>query len=623
MSVKFDQDYERLLSYTKELNFLLHNYKIKESQRSLLVSGILVSLGNDVFRNSYFNHKTANQICASLLQTIDEELSGAVISNDKRLFLSRSFSFILTNTTLTDDRDFLVGLVKTIDENVYQFIKTYKYFDTLGQFYIEFLRYANHDKGLGIVLTPPHISELFCDLAVVGSDSVVFDNCCGTGGFLVSAMKRVVESAQLDEHKIQNIEQKQIIGIEYQDDIFALSVSNAILQGDGKIGLLCGDCFKLIDEVKRRFKPTIGFLNPPYKSKKTKVEEWEFVLNNLAALERDGICIAIIPMSCVINTTGTILELKKRLLCNHTLLAVMSMPEELFHNSKVNVPTCIVVIRAHIPHAADQKTWFAYWRDDGFEKTKDRGRVDLHHQWTKRHQEWVSAFRNREQGKISTLKRVLPDEEWCAEAELLPDYSSITKESLTLDAKKYLAYRLLHELLNFDLSLLRVRYGSENNLVMLERLFEVKNGLASSNIYLKKEPESDFDIRYIRPSQSYSGSIAGYVDKTAVDAKLIYPDETIYVSIDGQGSHSFSYVSSFEFVPNSNVSVLIPRRSMGILEKLYYAACVTLNRFKFSYGRKPRGKRLKKLLIPEFPPDFVFDDIFADIIKNWQKLIKK
>jgi hypothetical protein len=38
------------------------------------------------------------------------------------------------------------------------------YYDTIGHFYVEFLRYANNDKGLGIVLTPPHIAELFARL---------------------------------------------------------------------------------------------------------------------------------------------------------------------------------------------------------------------------------------------------------------------------------------------------------------------------------------------------------------------------------------------------------------------------------------------------------------------------
>ncbi|GAB1458203.1 hypothetical protein MASR2M48_35110 [Spirochaetota bacterium] len=80
------------------------------------------------------------------------------------------------------------NLIQSIDEKINRFIRTYKYYDTLGQFYIEFLRYANNDKGLGIVLTPLHITELFVDLAGVSSTSIVYDNCCGTSGFLISSM---------------------------------------------------------------------------------------------------------------------------------------------------------------------------------------------------------------------------------------------------------------------------------------------------------------------------------------------------------------------------------------------------------------------------------------------------
>ena len=112
--------------------------------------------------------------------------------------------------------------------------------------------------------------------------------------------------------------------------------------------------------------------------------------------------------------------------------------------------------------------------------------------------------------------------------------------------------------------------------------------------------ESWFDnntIRYIRPSQTYEGTIAGYVNKLYIDDKYIYPNNTLYVSTDGQGSHTYSYVSSFEFVPNSNVSVLIPKQKMSLSEKLYYAMCISANRCNSSYGRKPKGDRLKSILI--------------------------
>ena len=60
----------------------------------------------------------------------------------------------------------------------------------------------------------------------------------------------------------------------------------------------------------------------------------------------------------------------------------MSMPEDIFHNSKVGVTTCIMVISAHIPHPKGKKTWLGYWREDGFVKTKGKGRIDLNDTWS-------------------------------------------------------------------------------------------------------------------------------------------------------------------------------------------------------------------------------------------------
>ena len=119
--------------------------------------------------------------------------------------LNIQFGFIKTDTSLSTKDKVLKELIDEIDENINQFIKTHEYFDVLGQLYIEFLRYANSDKGLGIVLTPPHITELFAELAQVNKNSIAFDNCTGTGGFLISAMKKMIEDAKGDTKKIAEI----------------------------------------------------------------------------------------------------------------------------------------------------------------------------------------------------------------------------------------------------------------------------------------------------------------------------------------------------------------------------------------------------------------------------------
>ncbi len=620
--LKFNQDYLKLLDYTKELNDLLHAKKIKESQRSLLISGILIALQNIAFKTSFSSHQKAKQLSNHLLSTITDEFSNANLPSDKIYNLKQAFSFILTNTTLTTNKDFFIALIQGIEENVNNFMHTHKYIDTLGQFYIEFLRYANSDKGLGIVLTPPHITDLFSDLASVDKDSIVYDNCMGTGGFLISAMKKMIKDAKGNKSKIINIKKKQLIGVEYQDDIYALGISNMIIHGDGKTNVILGDCFDVSENVKKKHKPNIGFLNPPYKSKKSDIEELDFLLNNISTIKKGGKCIAIVPLSCAIASSGDVFQRKKTLLGDHTVEAIMSMPEDLFHNSKVNVVTCIFVITAQIPHPKGKKIWLGYWRNDFFVKTKGRGRIDLNDTWLNTKNKWLNAYINKETiDGLSLTRELLPKDEWCAENYLDTNYNVITYNVFKKKTENYLAYRLLNNLLNFEVYIPKIKKQSKK-LVRLDKIFKIINGLASSKVEVKEQVETFNDLRYIRPSQSYSGSIAGYVDKITVEDKHIFPDETIYVSTDGQGSHSYTYVSSFEFVPNSNVSILIPKTDMSLQEKLYYAICVTSNRFRFSYGRKPKGERLAKILVPETPPDFVYEDIFNTIFENWKQVVK-
>jgi type I restriction-modification system DNA methylase subunit len=620
---KFRQDYNTLLDFTKDLNEKLHSYKILESQRSLLISSILIALESDAFKRSYASHKKPENLADALVKTVSDELESANITGKKLKNLNIQFSFIKTDTSLSKKDNVLKEIIDEIDENINDFIKTHKYFDVLGQLYIEFLRYANSDKGLGIVLTPPHITELFSELAQVNKNSIAYDNCTGTGGFLISAMKKMISDAKGDEEKIREIKSKQLIGTEYQSHIFALAVSNMYIHQDGKTNIINGSCFDndIIKAVKSR-KPTVGFLNPPYKDKKNDIEELDFILNNLATLTDGGICIAIIPLSCMLAKKGIKLELKKKLLEKHTLEAVLSMPEDLFHNSKVSPVSVITVFTAHKPHKAGKKTWLGYFRNDNFVKTKDKGRIDLYGTWEQTKKEWLNLYFNRETKKdISLTKELLPNDEWCIEAYLTADYSEITEKIFKDKIQKYLAFRLLYNLLDFEVKVTKASCKT-SELVPLSKLFDVYNGLASSNVDVLEESESNSHVRYIRPSQSYEGSVAGYVDKLFIDDKHIYPDYTLYVSTDGQGSHTYSYVSSFEFVPNSNVSVLIPKRNMTLQEKIYYAICITKNRYKFSYGRKPKGDRLKQVLLPSIPPEYVYKNIFNEVFENWKKIIK-
>lgn len=372
------QRYEDLLEYNKELNAQLHSKKIQEDKRSLLISGILIALEYGVFKGSFRKYETAQELAKALVNAIASQLLKSNLEKSRIEVLESAYNFIKSSKPLTSNKDFLIDLIQNVEDRINSFVKTYKYYDIFGEFYTEFLRYANNDKGLGIVLTPKHITELFVDLAYIDKDSIVLDNCCGTGGFLISAMRKMIKDANHDSDIEERIKESQIIGIEYQDTIFTLVCSNMIIHGDGKTNIYNEDCFdpNLIEGIRKKFKPNATMLNPPFKVKSEDIQELNFVLNALEGVEPNSICVAILPMSVMLADKGDRLILKTKILKDHTLEAVFSMPNDLFHNSKASPSTSVIVIKAHSPHPEGYKTYFGYWKEDGFIKRKNKGRID-------------------------------------------------------------------------------------------------------------------------------------------------------------------------------------------------------------------------------------------------------
>ena len=82
-------------------------------------------------------------------------------------------------------------------------------------------------------------------------------------------------------------------------------------------------------------------------------------------------------------------------------------------------------------------------------KTKQRGRIDLNRTWPLTRDRWVEMFRNREihVGK-SVARKVTAADEWCAEAYMETDYSTITKAVFESAVRSYAVFRLLGSRVN-------------------------------------------------------------------------------------------------------------------------------------------------------------------------------
>ncbi|QPQ54216.1 N-6 DNA methylase [Allosphingosinicella flava] len=447
-----------------ELNKELNDYSIVEYERCTLVSAILLALQNDAFKAGYkakahkVHPKTkipaptperlAEFIVSSIRDVlkdhdIDAERVASMIGEYEKIrnhSIAKSPRIKKKKASEQQDNYVLRDITERLQKTVLPLITLGdKGYDVLGRFYREFIRYAGTDKKTGLVLTPQHITEFFCDVVNLNVNDVVFDSCCGSGGFLISAMKHMLQKAGADQKKKREIKENQLIGIESRTDMFTFACSNMMMSGDGKSHIYQGDSFadEIVEEV-RTFEPTVAFLNPPYDVGEG--GQLEFIENALNCLQPGGRCAAIVQMSCATSTAPRTVIVRDRLLANHSLTGVFSMPDDLFH--PVGVITCIMTFEAHKPHPSGFKTFFGYFKDDGFRKTKHMGRVNRG-DWDTIKVTWLSAYLNRESKPgLSVVRAVAGSDEWCAEAYMETDYTKLTPSDFERAVRDYAIHKL-------------------------------------------------------------------------------------------------------------------------------------------------------------------------------------
>lgn len=434
------------LDEIRETAINMHTYlreiKVTEAHKPIFIAGILIALNDEDFLKSYAALPSYRSVMKNIQQAIENVLTASEIKSSRIKYINQVFSTLIDNTKFSE---IPLGHHKSITWYIEQLelkIKPMMDYadstvDALGVFYHEFIKYSGGDgSGLGIVLTPQHLTEFMCDLAGVNKNSKVVDICCGSGSFLVTAMSKMFKQASANPDDIEKIRKSGLYGVEFDDGLYTLAIANMIIRKDGKSNIYKGDCFnqQITKELKEK-NINIGLINPPY-SQKDK-EELEFVEHLLDILAVGGIGVVVVPMSCAIGTKFK--ETRERLFKNHTLDAVFSMPDDIFYPTGTNV--CVMVWKAHIPHDEKQETFFGYCKDDGFVKRKKLGRIDAYNKWESVEQEWLKLYRNRDvKPGLSARKAVKHSDEWLCEAYMETDYSTLTQDDFQQTINDYLAF---------------------------------------------------------------------------------------------------------------------------------------------------------------------------------------
>ncbi len=423
-----------------DMHNALREIKVTETHKPIFVAGILIALNDRDFSKSYSMLPSYNSVMQNIQNAIENMLNNSDIRNSRILYIKQVFNTLQENTKFAG---IPLGHSKSISWYIEQLEMKIKPMmdyadntvDALGVFYHEFIKYSGGDgSGLGIVLTPQHLTEFMCDLANVNKNSRVVDICCGSGSFLVTAMSKMFQDATPDE--IENIRKNSLYGVEFDDGLYTLAIANMIIRKDGKSNIYKGDCFNqdITDELKSKH-INIGLINPPYSQKD--VVELEFVEHLLDILTVGGTGVVVVPMSCAIGTKFK--DVRERLMKKHTLQAVFSMPDDIFYPTATNV--CVMVWEAHTPHDSSRETFFGYCKEDGFLKRKKLGRIDALGRWKEIETQWLALYRNRDVvGGRSARHCVGIEDEWLCEAYMQTDYSQLSKEDFQQTVNDYLAY---------------------------------------------------------------------------------------------------------------------------------------------------------------------------------------
>ncbi|TNH05498.1 HsdM family class I SAM-dependent methyltransferase [Testudinibacter sp. TR-2022] len=377
-----------ILSDAKSLHEDLRNYgSIQDKDKPLIVSGILLALREMEHKNFSIDNLTGDTTKTDgekIYAAIEDNLNRAKVSPQVKKDKLLSQFLVIKDTKAINEINRTLGKtpIKHYTEFLYEHIyKNIKYTqsaeDYLGRFYGEFMSYSGGDgQTLGIVLTPKHIVELFCDLADLSPDDSVFDPCCGTAGFLIAAMHHMLQQADSETQK-RNIRKNQLHGMELQPYMFTIATTNMILRGDGKSNLEQEDFLKQNPAKLQTLSCNVGMMNPPY-SQGSKANpnlyEIAFTEHLLGTLVEDGKAIVIVPQSSMTGKTKEEQAIKNNILKKHSLEGVITLNKSTFYGVGTN--PCIAVFTAGVPHDKDKLVKFINFENDGFEVQKHRGLVE-------------------------------------------------------------------------------------------------------------------------------------------------------------------------------------------------------------------------------------------------------
>ena len=283
----------------------------------------------------------------------------------------------------------LLDKIVTAMDEIYDQMAQLKKSDTRGDVY-EYLLSKLATAGVnGQFRTPRHIIKMMVELVDPKPEEIICDPACGTSGFLVAA------SEYLKEHKKEEVlfnrknkdhyMNHMFHGFDMDRTMLRIGAMNMMTHGVDNPFIEYRD--SLSDQNPDREKYSLILANPPFKGSldydivsldllkicKTKKTELLFLALFLRMLKTGGRCACIVPDGVLFGSSKAHVAIRKELVEEHCLEAVISMPSGVF-KPYAGVSTAILIF-TKTGHGGTDKVWFYDMRADGLSLDDKRSPV--------------------------------------------------------------------------------------------------------------------------------------------------------------------------------------------------------------------------------------------------------
>ena len=262
--------------------------------------------------------------------------------------------------------------------------------DTRGDIY-EYLLSKIATAGVnGQFRTPRHIIRMMVELMEPQPGDIICDPACGTSGFLVNASEYLKEThkeaiffnKQNKEHYMNHM----FHGFDMDRTMLRIGAMNMMTHGVDNPFIEYRD--SLSDQNADRDKYSLILANPPFKGSldndivsadllklcKTKKTELLFLALFLRMLKTGGRCACIVPDGVLFGSSTAHKAIRKELVENHCLEAVISMPSGVF-KPYAGVSTGILIF-TKTGHGGTDNVWFYDMKADGYSLDDKRSAVN-------------------------------------------------------------------------------------------------------------------------------------------------------------------------------------------------------------------------------------------------------